>query len=70
MTRLRTFTGHVEMEERVLGAQAKAVASLADPQVFAQVGIGLGTVMWADEMDLAPDVMYETIKRDGVRVLR
>lgn len=63
-------SGHVEMKERVLSPNARAFASLADPEVFAQVGIGLGTVMWANEMDLAPDVMYEEIKRNGVWVLR
>ena len=62
--------GYVEMKERVLSPNAKAFASLADPEVFSRVGLGLGTVMWANEMDLAPDAMYEAIRRDGVWVLR
>jgi hypothetical protein len=62
--------GYVEMKERVLSPGAKAFASLADPEVFSQVGIGLGTVMWANEMDLAPDAMYDEIKRNGVWILR
>jgi hypothetical protein len=41
-------------------------ASLRDPAEFAKVGLGFGTVMWANELDLAPDVMYEELKRGGV----
>jgi hypothetical protein len=62
--------GYVDMKERVLSPNARAFASLADPKVFSQIGIGFGTVMWANEMDLAPDVMYDEIKRHGVWVLR
>jgi hypothetical protein len=62
--------GHVDLKERVLSPEARAFAPLADPEVFAQVGIGFGTVMWVNEIDLAPDVMYDEIKRNGVWVLR
>jgi Protein of unknown function (DUF2442) len=62
--------GYVDLKERVQSKDARAFAFLADSETFKQVGIGLGTVMWANGMDLAPDVMYDEIKRNGVWVLR
>ena len=62
--------GYVDMKARVLSSEARVFATLASPDVFAQVGIGFGSVMWANGMDLAPDVMYDEIKRNGVWVLR
>ncbi|MES2390212.1 MAG: DUF2442 domain-containing protein [Acidobacteriota bacterium] len=62
--------GTVDMRELIFGDRAGVFAALRDPVEFAKVGIGLGTVMWANELDLAPDAMYDAIKRDGVWVLR
>ena len=39
---------------------------LKDPSFFNQVMLGDGFVTWPGELDLAPDAMYEEIKRSGV----
>jgi hypothetical protein len=62
--------GTVEMRELIFGKRAGVFAALAAPEEFAKVGLGYGTVMWANELDLAPDAMYEEFKRAGVWVLR
>lgn len=62
--------GFVEMSERVLARREGVFCSLADPKVFAQVGIQYGAVTWANGVDLAPDAMYEEFRRNGVWVLR
>jgi Protein of unknown function (DUF2442) len=38
---------------------------LRDPTVFAQVGVVMGVVQWANGADLTPDAMYDAIKTDG-----
>ena len=43
---------------------------LRDPKVFVQVRVDCGTVSWPGEIDLAPDAMYQEIKRSGEWVLR
>lgn len=45
-------------------------ASLKDPEVFRQVYIDGGAVAWPGDLDLAPDAMYEAIKRDGEWLLQ
>jgi hypothetical protein len=62
--------GFVELSERLLSRREGVFRSLADPEVFAQVGIEYGAVTWANGVDLAPDAMYEELKRNGVWVLR
>jgi len=63
-------SGYVEMKERVFGKLPNPYASLSDPNLFAQVGLAYGSVAWINELDLAPDVMYDEFKRNGVWVLR
>jgi len=44
---------------------------LKDPAVFSQVFVNHGAVTWSDgEIDLAPDAMYEEIKKHGEWVLK
>jgi hypothetical protein len=62
--------GRVEMRGKIFSEKAGVFASLRDPEEFAKVGIGWGAVMWANELDLAPDAMYEEFKQHGVWVLR
>jgi hypothetical protein len=38
---------------------------LRDPAMFAQVGVAMGAVQWANGADLAPDAMYDAIKLHG-----
>jgi len=42
---------------------------LKDPSVFSQLRVTDGFVSWPGEIDLAPDAMYEAIRRDGEWVL-
>ena len=42
---------------------------LKDPGFFAQLRVEDGFVCWPGEIDLAPDAMYEAIKRDGRWIL-
>jgi hypothetical protein len=62
--------GRVEMREQIFSDHAGVFASLRDPQVFAQVGLDLGAVTWANGLDIAPDATYDDIRKDGVQVLR
>lgn len=45
-------------------------APLNDPQFFSQVFIDNGVVTWPNEIDLAPDAMYQEIKKHGEWVLQ
>jgi len=47
----------------------RAFEPLRSPAVFARAGIVLGAVQWPDGADLAPDVMYDAIRKHGVWVL-
>jgi hypothetical protein len=38
---------------------------LRDEALFSQVHLDYGAVTWPGELDLAPDAMYEAIRRDG-----
>ena len=40
-------------------------AQLRDPAVFAQAHVEYGVVVWPGEIDLAPDAMYNEIKKQG-----
>ncbi len=43
---------------------------LKDPKFFEQVFIDGGTIAWPGEVDLAPDALYQEIKKHGNCVLR
>jgi hypothetical protein len=43
---------------------------LKDPAIFNQLQITNGFVSWPDEIDLAPDAMYEAIKQHGEWILQ
>ena len=62
--------GDVDLRQLVHSPAAGVFASLANPIVFAQVGIAHGAVTWPGEIDLAPDAMYDEIKSHGAWVLR
>jgi hypothetical protein len=44
--------------------------ALKNPTTFDQVTCEEGFVAWPGDIDLAPDAMYEAIKREGVWILR
>ncbi|SOD39818.1 DUF2442 domain-containing protein [Nitrosovibrio sp. Nv4] len=58
--------GEVNMGDRIRSPRAGVFAVLADRDVFAQVFLELGAVTWPGEIDLAPDAMYDEIKKNGV----
>jgi len=43
---------------------------LKDQSLFQQVYVESGAVVWPGELDLAPDAMYQAIKKQGEWVLR
>jgi len=59
--------GEVEMEA-FLAADAvtgTVFEALRDADLFARVQVVLGAVQWPNGADLAPDAMYDAIRRDG-----
>jgi len=42
---------------------------LKDARFFARMTVTDGFVSWPDEIDLAPDAMYDAIRRDGEWIL-
>ena len=38
---------------------------LSGPMLFAEAYVEYGAVMWPDEINLAPDAMYDEIKKKG-----
>ncbi len=42
---------------------------LQNPDFFSQINVTNGYVSWPGEIDLAPDAMYEAIKKNGEWIL-
>lgn len=61
--------GVVNMEPLVHSTDAGVFAVLANPERFAEAYVELGAVTWPDEVDLAPDSMYRSIKAHGVHTV-
>jgi len=57
--------GTVAMAGLILDEHAGVFASLRDPAIFAKVSVEMGVTVWPGEIDLAPDAMYEEIKKHG-----
>ena len=62
-------SGEVYLKRLVFSERAGVFAALRDVEVFEQVGLEYGAVTWPGEIDLAPDAMYEEIKRNGKWIL-
>ena len=58
-------TGEVDMSRLVMSDSAGVFAQLRDPALFAQAYVEYGAVIWPGEIDLAPDAMYDEIKKHG-----
>ena len=56
------LSGRVRFEKSALHG---VFATLKDSQFFSQVTLGDGFVTWPGELDLAPDAMYDEIKKSG-----
>ena len=61
--------GVVKMSELVHSPDAGVFSRLADPAVFGQAAVVHGAVTWPGEIDLAPDAMYQAIRKHGEWVL-
>ena len=57
--------GEVDLSRLVLSDRAGVFAALRDPALFAKAYVEYGAVVWPGEIDLAPDVMYDEIKKEG-----
>jgi hypothetical protein len=61
--------GIVDLSARVQSKRAGVFSALADPELFKRVFIEHGAVTWPGELDLAPDAMYDEIKKNGIWTL-
>lgn len=60
-------SGEVELEDFLERPEVRAgvFAPLRDPDVFARARVVLGAVEWPGGPDLAPDAMYDGIRKHG-----
>jgi len=56
-------SGEVDMSHLIFSKRAGVFAALKDPDLFNQVHLEYGVATWPGEIDLAPDTMYEAIKK-------
>jgi len=61
--------GEVDLSRLVMSDGAGIFAQLRDPAVFSRAYVEYGAVVWPGEIDLAPDAMYDEIKKHGRWVL-
>ncbi len=65
-----TFTDGVTGRVRMLPSHLYGVfEKLKDPAFFNRIQVTDGFVSWPDELDLAPDAMYDEIKLHGEWIL-
>ncbi|WP_136526185.1 DUF2442 domain-containing protein [Geomonas ferrireducens] len=57
--------GVVFMGGFINSPEAGVFEVLRDEALFAQVALHLGAVTWPGDLDLAPDAMYEAIRKTG-----
>lgn len=57
--------GEVDLSGLIASQGAGVFACLRDEHVFAGVHVFFGAVTWPGDIDLAPDAMYDALKRDG-----
>ncbi|EKE01789.1 MAG: hypothetical protein ACD_21C00052G0007 [uncultured bacterium] len=62
--------GFVEMKQLIMSSKAGVFAKLMDVNTFNRAYLEYGVVTWPGEIDLAPDAMYNEIKRNGTWVLK
>lgn len=61
--------GVVNLSGLITGKNPGVFSVLKDKSVFEHVYLSYGAVTWPGEIDLAPDAMYEAIKKHGEWVL-
>lgn len=70
VTFLDGLEGEINMSERIARKETGVFNALKDPVIFNQVYVDNGIVAWPGEIDLAPDAMYDAIKKYGKWVLK
>jgi hypothetical protein len=58
-------SGEIDMSRLVMSESAGIFSQLRDPALFTQAYVQYGAVVWPGEIDLAPDSMYDEIKKHG-----
>lgn len=58
--------GTVILRDLIMGEHAGVFAALQNIALFNQVYLAYGVATWPGELDLAPDVMHQYIKQQGV----
>lgn len=61
--------GTVDLSKRILNNNKGIFAQLKNINLFNQVYIDHGVVTWPNQIDLAPDKMYDEIKKYGQWIL-
>ena len=59
------LTGIVDLSALIASPEAGVFARLRDRNLFEQVTVAMGAVVWPGELDLAPDAMHAEIKQHG-----
>jgi hypothetical protein len=62
--------GTVELAGFLSSSSAGVFAALRDENLFRKAQVKLGTVVWPDDLDLAPDAMHREIREHGTWVVR
>lgn len=57
--------GYVDLSHKILSEKAGVFTQLREPSFFNKVHVEYGAVTWPGEIDLAPDAMYDQIKKHG-----
>ena len=57
--------GEIDMSRLVMSDRAGIFAQLRDPELFSRAYVEHGAVVWPGEIDLAPDAMYDEIRKHG-----
>jgi hypothetical protein len=57
--------GEVDLSRLIMGDRAGVFAVLRDKSLFSKVYIDYGAVSWPGELDIAPDAMYDELKKMG-----
>jgi len=58
--------GEVRLSGLIEGGRAGVFAQLREDRRFRQARVELGAVSWPGDLDLAPDAMYDAIRKTGV----
>lgn len=63
------LTGLVDLSSLMLEEDPGVFKALRDVHVFKKAYINRGAITWPGSLDLAPDAMYEAIKKTGKYIL-